>query len=121
MGLAGSARADGWTKADTVLEVSGAALHVMDWSQTLDIARAQVRPPGANFTRPRFAEANPILGDRPSASAISTYFAGTLLAHAAIAYVLPHPYRTVWQMLWLGVEGGSVANNLHAGVGFQLP
>lgn len=108
--MAAPARASEWTAKDTVIEAAGATLHLLDLSQTLRIS-----------ADPRFVEHNPILGQRPAASAVTTYFVGTLLLHAAVARVLPQPYRTMWQLAWIGVEGGCVANNVRAGIQFRLP
>ncbi|GEJ56242.1 hypothetical protein [Anaeromyxobacter diazotrophicus] len=108
--VAAPARASTWTVKDTVIEAAGATLHLLDMSQTLRIS-----------ADPRYVENNPILGRRPAAATVTGYFVGTLLLHVTVARLLPQPYRTMWQLAWIGVEGGCVANNVRAGIQFRLP
>lgn len=104
-----AANAEPWTVRDTALETTGAALHLLDWSQTL------------YGVRQGFSESNPILGRHPTEGAVYAYFAGTLLAHVVIARLLPQPWRGVWQGLWIGIEATSVARNFAGGVRLAWP
>lgn len=114
LGWATRACADEWTPTDTAFELAGATLHLADWSQTLAIARnARMHRIGV--------EGNPLLGEVPSNRTVNAYFAGTLVLHAAIAYVLPQPYRRIWQVAWIGLGGFAVGSNLALGVRFDLP
>lgn len=104
-----------WQRSDSVLEATYAALHLVDWSQTLYIATRPPPPPG----RPPplwDGEANPILGRRPTRIGVHAYMAGTLAAHLTVSLLLPRPYRTVWQSVTIGVEAGVVGMNWTAGV-----
>lgn len=95
-----------WTKADTAFEVTGAALHIADWGQTVWIAR-----------HPRLqSETNPVLGKHPTTARVHAYFAVTLVGHALIARALPRPYRTAWQAVWIGVEAMHVETNRAMGI-----
>lgn len=84
------------------------ALHVADWGQTLDIADHPER----------FYERNPVLGRHPSRGEVNRWFLGTALLHPVVSYVLPKPYREVWQYVTIGVEVGCVGSNARIGVGF---
>jgi len=110
---------DPWTLLDTTLEASGAALQLVDWSTTLNDARPKY------WDGERWVIAveswNPILGRRPSEAKVNVYFAGTLLAHAAIAYALPRPWRTLWQVAWIGMEADADAYNVAGGLRLELP
>lgn len=101
---------DHWTKTDSLYQISYSLLHVMDWGQTLEISR----------NPDRWEETNPILGEHPSTGSVNTYFATTLLAHAAISYLLPGEYRRIWQVLWIGIEGGTVVRNYSIGIRCQF-
>jgi hypothetical protein len=99
-----------WTTMDTSLEVVYGAFHVMDWSQTLHFVR----------NPERYYERNNILGRYPSEGRVNSYFALTLAGHAAVAYVLPKPWRTIWQSIWIGIEANQVNRNRELGVGISL-
>jgi len=118
--LASSARASDWTPADTAFEAAGATLHLLDWSQTVRLGRMRPYSAGGMLVDPGH-ETNPILGERPGAAKVTGYFAGTLLAHAAVARLLPPPYRRTWQAVWIGVEGYCVGYNFATGVRLDFP
>lgn len=105
LALAGDALA--WDSTDTACELAYATAHVMDWRQTLDIKR-----------HPGMYETNPILGRHPHDDKINAYFAGTLLAHAVVSYLLPGKYRHIWQGLSIGAEGYQVYANYQLGLRF---
>ncbi|HTT70588.1 MAG TPA: hypothetical protein VMG32_05150 [Anaeromyxobacteraceae bacterium] len=116
LAAAGSASAhDAWTPADTALEAAAATLQVLDWSQSLYLAHGGPIAHGHDGE-----ESNPLLGSRPSYAKVNAYFAGTFAAHLAIAYLLPRPYRALWQVLWFGVEGDAVVHNMNIGCRFAL-
>jgi hypothetical protein len=98
--------ANEWDSTDTGLQLVYTGLHIMDWGQTLRIAKSP----------DRWRETNPILGRHPKQSTVNLYFAGTLAAHTAIAYLLPKDWRRAWQIVWIGVEAGYVYNNYRAGI-----
>ena len=100
---------DPWTKTDTALQVTYSALHVMDWSQTLHLAR----------NPDKYSDGSIILGGEPSTGRVNSYFAITLIGHAAISYALPKPERTWWQGLGIAVEAYCVHHN-HYAVGVKV-
>lgn len=101
-----AADADEWTNIDTALQLTYTAVHCMDWAQTRNIAR----------NPETWHEKNPILGSHPSIDKVDAYFAATLAAHTAISYLLPDPYRNIWQSVWITVEAGQVAQNYGIGI-----
>jgi hypothetical protein len=102
--------ASDWSKVDTALQITYSALHVIDWGQTLDIAK-----------HPKdWSETNPILGKHPSISKVNSYFAATLVGHAVVSYLLPKPYRRIWQCMWIGIEAGYVTHNYSVGINVRF-
>ena len=95
-----------WTATDTAFQLAYTTLHVVDWGQTLDIAK----------NPDKWHETNPILGKHPSIGRVNTYFITTLIGHTFISYILPKNYRRIWQCVWIGIEGGYVAHNYHMGI-----
>ena len=103
----GGAHAGEWTRADTAREVAYLALHVVDYSQTLEISD----------NPNRWYEKNPIIGKHPSRGEVNTYFLITGLLHPAVAYVLPKPYREIFQYSTIAIEIYCVGNNYSLGIG----
>jgi hypothetical protein len=99
--------ADLWTKTDTYREITFVAITIADWNQTLHVADHPEK----------WKELNPILGEHPSRGEVSIYMGTSIILHAAIAYILPQPYRTWWQYAWIGIETAAVGNNLSVGIG----
>ena len=114
---------DEWTKTDTALQATYTVLHVIDWGQTASCANGgwhkfetSTDSRGTTITQHQRSEMNPILGKHPTPSVVHIYFASTLIANTIISYVLPKPYRTIWQGLGIGVEVWAVGNNYNVGV-----
>lgn len=103
----GRAAADEWKAVDTSLEVSYVALSGADYLQTRQIARDG-------------REMNPIMGKHGDRVDVGVYFAVTTLAHVALARVLPRPYRTIAQVIGIGVQAGTVVRNYNAGYMFRF-
>lgn len=95
-----------WTGEDTAREVVYLGFHVVDWGQTLDIADHP----------DRWHENNAVLGSHPSRGEVNRYFALTALLHPVVSYLLPRPYREVWQYVTIGVELGATVNNARIGI-----
>lgn len=87
-----------WNWLNTATEMALVAATVVDATETNYFLKNQLG-----------TEGNPLLGSNPSRSRIYLTNAAELLAHAAIAYVLPNPWRSAWQGAWLGIEVGNVA------------
>lgn len=105
-----SAYASDWTRGDTIREVSWEVLHVIDWGQTLEIARYPYR----------YSEYNPILGKHPSVGKVNLYMGAWVILHPVISYLLPKDYRKVWQYISIGVSAGCVGKNFSAGIGVRF-
>jgi hypothetical protein len=98
-----------WTKADTAFQLGYTALHIMDWSQTLDIESDS-----------RYYERNSILGKDPSRGRVNTYFATTLGLHWLIARALPPKWRSTFQAGTIAIQFGVVKDNFEAGVSLDF-
>ena len=95
-----------WSKEDTAREVVWQILHVVDWGQTLDIARQPHK----------YHELNPILGKHPSVGKVNTYMALSAVAHLGISLALPKEYRKWFQYLTIGATGSLVVHNFNIGL-----
>jgi hypothetical protein len=97
-----------WTGEDSAREAVYLGFHVMDWGQTLDIADHP----------DRWHENNPLLGSHPSRGRVNRHFVLTALLHPVVSYLLPRPYREVWQYSTIGLQVVVVGNNARLGIGF---
>ena len=99
---------DKWTKTNTVMELSWISLHLVDWGQTLQIAK----------NPNRFHERNPILGRHPSIRSVNRFMIIGLVTHVSASFVLPHDIRNFWQVTSIVVAGIIVTNNFKIGLTF---
>ena len=95
-----------WSKEDTIREITWQVLHVMDWGQTLDIARQPHK----------YQELNPVLGKHPSVGKVNTYMALSAVAHLGISLALPKEYRKWFQYVTIGMTGSLVIHNHSIGL-----
>lgn len=65
-------------------------------------------------------ESNKALGKYPSKRDVNIHFARWLIIHPVISYLLPKPYRTIWQSVYIGYEYDVVQNNRRVGLGVNL-
>jgi len=98
-----------WTKTDTALQTGFITLVLIDWKQTREFT-------GNRSKYPTKYESNPLLPAHPTAREVNRFVAGSIIAHTGIAYLLPRPYRTIWQSIWIGIEGEAVLSNYVAGI-----
>jgi hypothetical protein len=91
-----------WTKADTVRQLTVTGMLITDWVQTRNNAID-----GWN----EVCETNIILGSRPNHEMVDLYMLGSIIGHFAVSLLLPHKYRSYWQMFWIGVETYAITNN----------
>lgn len=91
---------DDWSRQDIALQTIYSGLHIIDWGQTLDIAR-----------HPRMRETNYILGRRPSRGAINIYMGSTLVVNALVTHILPASHRVYWQTSGIVIEALMDGNN----------
>ncbi len=101
-----------WTTLDTVLQSAFVAIVIVDWQQTREFT-------GCRDKYPDKYETNPLLGPHPSAREVNQVIVGSIVVHSAVAYLLPKPYRTVWQAVWIGVEAQAVSANYSAGISMR--
>lgn len=99
-----------WTQKDTGRELAFLSLLVLDYGQTVNIARHPEK----------FVEHNPILGKHPAVHDVHAYMLGWAVLHPFISYLLPPKYREWWQYGTIMVEIGAVGNNLSAGIGVRF-
>jgi hypothetical protein len=104
----GASAADRWTTRDTVLELSLVSVTLVDTMQTI------------HFLHEGHEEANVILGERPSVGKLLLYDAVALGLHFSVALLLPQPYRTVWQTVWVGVEIVQIGSNVRTVGNFHV-
>jgi len=94
-----------WSVQDSILQGSFILIASVDWLQTRYIA-----------THPHFKESNPILGKETSLTKINSYFSICIIGQTLISYILPNPYRVIWQSFWIGFETNTIAYNYNAGI-----
>ena len=97
---------DEWSKRDYILQATWTVLHIVDWGQTLDIAK----------NPQQYHENNPILGGHPSVGRVNSYMAAGLIINPLIVHVLPSKWRPYFQGLSIGVTTGCVVNNYRVGL-----
>lgn len=110
-----------WTVMDTVLEGGFAVALAADMSTTIDIGQRcgpKNNDPGDRLYR--CIETNPILGKWPSRERVIAYGTVCLILHAAIARILPQPFRAGWQVVWTAVEIDMTHYNLSSGLRFAF-
>lgn len=78
-----------WRLHNTILQTAVVTSQVADWAQTRQIVHNE---PGQNRV---YEQANPLLRHNPGI--IDIYFPVTIVLTAGVAYILPEPYRTVFQ------------------------
>ena len=91
---------------DSLREAGWQVLHIVDWGQTLDIARN----PGL------YHEINPVIGRHPSVGRVNLYMGLSAAGHLAVSWALPKEYRVYWQWMTIGVTGGLVGHNFNIGL-----
>lgn len=100
-----------WTIGDSALEAVFLASLAVDRGQTNG---------AQDMGRKEIGWARHFIGEDPSSGQVNRYFAACAALHAAVAYALPKPYRTVWQSFWIGVEFKTIDSNVSAGIGMRF-
>ena len=99
-----------WTKNDTYRELTWATLFLIDYGQTLNIAK----------NPDKYEEKNQILGRHPSQSSVHKYMLSVAILHPIISYYLLPEYRKYWQYITIGIEADAVTNNFSIGIGINF-
>lgn len=89
----------GWSKTDTILEISSQASLVGDWYTTekgLDNG---------------LVENNPIMGPAGDRIPTAVYFPATMVLHFAVAAALPPKWRNAFQGATIGVQSKVIIDN----------
>lgn len=109
--------ADPWTDGDLGREIFWQGLHLIDWGQTVKIAR---HPED-------YYESNPFLGRHPEERRVHQWMISGAALHPIVTHILPRkvsvwgykiPLREPWQYVTIGMSLGCVVNNFSIGLGF---
>jgi len=116
---------DKWTTGDTILQSVFIGTMLIDWGQTNWITDNPVIVEyygEANSLKRTtlHEESNPILGKHPSKKKIAIYFSSCIISHTAISYVLPKPYRNIFQISGIAFEIYITSENYNANVKFKF-
>lgn len=109
--LSRSASASDWTATDTALQATYIAATVLDWMQTNWVAR--------HSDEFHEVEAAQFIGRYPSVSRVNTYFPSMIAINTLAAIILHRPYRTGFQLYFIGNELRAVDKNHSLGIGMQ--
>lgn len=101
-----------WTWEDTALQTIYSGLLISDWSQTLHISRNPVH----YYEK----KSDQFIGKYPSKRDVNVHFTTMLLGHAAVSYLLPKPYRTIWQSVYIIYEYDIIQDNRNIGLGINI-
>jgi hypothetical protein len=93
---------DPWTTSNTILEATFVSAVFLDWQQTRWML---TRSPA------RFYETNPVLGQHPSIHKLDAMVGAAVAGHALVAFLLPEPFRSGWQLAFVVIETGMVSMN----------
>lgn len=95
-----------WDKTDTQREIVWQVMHIIDWGQTVDIAKN----PG------KYYEINPLLGKHPSVEKVHKYMIASSLIHYVVSTSLKSKYRKYWQYVTIGITGTLIMHNYRIGL-----
>jgi hypothetical protein len=97
---------DPWTTQDTVLQSAFTALTCIDLWQTYTFL----------YIDKDGAETNPFMGEHPSKQRFFIIGGGGIVLHSAISYIIPKPYRAIWQFIFIADEIYFIHHNYQFGV-----
>ena len=118
---AAAARADDrtWTRRDTILQGTFTLLVVADWAQT----RATMigcPGPACHSGESPWAPLHLMFGRYPSRRQVNASVAAAAVLHTGGAIYLRTPWRQMWQVGGIVLEGLIVGGNLSIGAGFTF-
>ena len=91
---------------EIIAETVFVGLAVLDWNQTLQIAKHP----------DEYSETNFIIGEHPSEGRVNILMPAGIVLHALVTYALPRKYRSFWQYVWIGEEAACVYQNWRTGL-----
>lgn len=94
-----------YAKEAWYLEGSYLTLHTIDYFQTMQLA-----------DKHNIEETNLILGKRPTALQIQSYFLATAVMHVYVSATLPPKWRRIWQISTSIMEAKVIGNNVALGL-----
>ena len=94
------------TNKEVAAQAVFTGLTLLDWNQTLQIARHPEE----------YSETNPVLGEHPSVGKVNTLMSLGIVSHAFVTWAIPKEYRPYWQYIWIGIETQSVHMNWQSGL-----
>jgi hypothetical protein len=97
---------DEWSNRDYALQATWTALHIIDWGQTLDIAKDP----------DKFHENNPFIGKYPSVGRVNAIMAISTIVNPLVVHILPSKWRPYFQGLSMAITGTCVVNNYNLGL-----
>lgn len=106
---------DPWTTQDTILQSFAIGTILFDACQTYTFLYT------GNYRERGFYETNKILGMYPSKTRFFTYWGSCVLIHSGVSYILPKPFRTIWQGAWSGIELNYIRHNYSLGIRITSP
>lgn len=112
------ARADDWSRGDTIREATFIGLTYMDWSTTRQFAAkgCDHSSPITCDQQPVIPEVNPFLPARPNPSQINRVVIGGVVAHLAVSFLLKDEFlRQAFQYGSIAIEASYVKNNYSLG------
>lgn len=95
-----------WNKTDTQREIIWQLIHIVDWGQTVDIAKFP----------DHYQEINPLLGKHPSVNDVNRYMVVSSVTHYIISRSLKPKYRKYWQYVTIGITGTLITHNYNVGL-----
>jgi len=101
--------AEPWSTKDKVFEGVYLVTLAADYSQTMNIRCDK-----------KYYENNLLLGRHPRGNETTEYFVVSAVINAFITDRLSGDSRTLWQLTFIGVNIGFVANNYFLGVKFRV-
>jgi hypothetical protein len=105
---------DPWTTQDTVLQLTFTISFIIDVWQTYTFLYSE------KYQKQNYYETNLILGENPSKVKLFTYNSVCVLSHTIISFLLPQPFRMIWQCIWIAVEIYAIRNNYEIGVRIKI-
>ena len=99
-----------FNQEEVVAEAAFVGLALLDWNQTLQIAKHPKE----------YKETNAIIGEHPSVGRVNLLMPTGIALHALVTYALPRKYRSFWQYVWIGEEAACVYQNWRMGLAVRF-